>query len=75
MQFKRHNPAFRRFTIDRSNVEDDKYADRSGRRFVSTIYHGKATYDAGKSADHCRRFICLHGGQPAARVRLRCRNN
>ena len=61
VQFKRHNPAFRRLLIDRSAVEDDKYADNVGPTFVSTIYHGKATYDAGKGPLPTR-FICLHGG-------------
>jgi hypothetical protein len=61
VQFKRHNAAFRRFVIDRSSVEDDKYAELVGPTFVSTIYHGKATYDAGKGAKTTR-FICLHGG-------------
>jgi hypothetical protein len=63
-QFKRHNAAFRRFTVDRAKVSADKFADRVGGSFVSTIYHGSATYDAGKGADHTR-FICLHGGQDA----------
>src|SRR6185369_5106938 len=48
VQFKRHNPAFRRLLIDRATVEDDKFADNVGPTFVSTIYHGKAAYDAGK---------------------------
>jgi len=48
VQFKRHNPAFRRFVIDRAKVEDDKYADSVGTTFVSTIYHGRATYEAAK---------------------------
>ena len=61
VQFKRHNPVFRRLLIDRSTVEDDKYADQVGPTFVSTIYHGKATYDAGKGPLPTR-FICLHGG-------------
>ncbi len=61
VQFKRHNPAFRRFTIDRAKVEDDKYADSVGTTFVSTIYHGKATYEAGKGPLPTR-FICMHGG-------------
>ena len=61
VQFKRHNPAFRRFVIDRSAVEGDKYADQVGPIFVSTIYHGKASYDAGKGAKTTR-FVCLHGG-------------
>jgi hypothetical protein len=61
VQFKRHNPAFRRFLIDRANVEDDKYADQVGTTFISTIYHGKATYDGGRGPLPTR-FICLHGG-------------
>ena len=61
VQFKRHNPLFKRFIIDRATVEDDKYADNVGPMFVSTIYHGKATYDAGKGAQPTR-FICMHGG-------------
>ena len=61
VQFKRHNPQFRRFTIDRAAVEVDKFADKVGPTFVSTIYHGKATYDAAKGPRPTR-FICLHGG-------------
>jgi hypothetical protein len=61
VQFKRHNPAFRRFLIDRANVADDKYADSVGTTFVSTIYHGKATYEAAKGPLPTR-FICMHGG-------------
>jgi hypothetical protein len=64
VQFKRHNAAFRRFTIDRSKVSVDKFADRIGGSFVSAVYHGRATYDAGKGPDHTR-FICLYGGQDA----------
>ena len=61
VQFKRHNPAFRRFTIDRSKVDDDKYADSVGTTFVSTIYHGRAIYEAAKGPQPSR-FICMHGG-------------
>ena len=61
VQFKRHNPAFKRFVIDRSTVENDKYADKVGQTFVSTIYHGKATYEAS-TGPRPARFICLHGG-------------
>jgi hypothetical protein len=60
-QFLRHNPTFKRFTIDRAHVETDKFADRVGPVFVSTIYHGKATYDAAGGTQTVR-FICLHGG-------------
>jgi hypothetical protein len=61
LQFKRHNPAFRRFIIDRAGVSEDKFADKIGTQFVSTIYHGKATYEAA-SGPKRERFICLHAG-------------
>ena len=61
LQFKRHNPAFRRFVIDRSGVEADKFADKVGNQFVATVYHGKALYEAA-SGPLTVRFICLHGG-------------
>ena len=61
VQFKRHNSAFKRFVIDRSTVDNDKYADKVGQTFVSTIYHGKATYEAS-TGPRPARFICLHGG-------------
>jgi hypothetical protein len=61
VQFRRHDPAFKRFIIDRSAVEDDKFADTVGTMFVSTIYHGKATYE-GSKGPRPTRFICLHGG-------------
>jgi hypothetical protein len=61
VQFKRHNPAFRRFVVDRASVSEDKFADRVGNQFVATIYHGKATYEAAAGPKTVR-FICLHGG-------------
>ena len=61
IQFLRHNPAFRRFAIDRSAVDVDKYADRVGSLFISTVYHGRATYEAA-NISRSTRFICLHGG-------------
>ena len=61
VQFKLHNPAFRRFVIDRQSVEVDRFADKVGNQFVSTIYHGKATYEAASGAKTVR-FICLHAG-------------
>jgi hypothetical protein len=61
VKFKQENPAFKKFAIDRADVEEDKFADKVGSQFVSTVYHGKATYQAaGEPADV--RFICLHGG-------------
>ena len=61
VQFRRHNPAFRRFIVDRSAVAVDRYADRIGPTFVSTIYHGLALYE-GSRGPHVTRFICLHAG-------------
>lgn len=61
VKFKQENPAFKRFEIARAGVEEDKFADKVGSQFVSTVYHGKAVYQAdGAAADV--RFICLHGG-------------
>ncbi len=61
LQFRKQNPAFRRFMIDRSSVSEDKYVDQVGMQFVSTIYHGKATYEAAAGPKPVR-FICLHAG-------------
>jgi len=61
IKFKQENPAFKRFEIDRADVNDDKFADKVGAQFVSTVYHGKAVYQAGGELDNVR-FICLHGG-------------
>ena len=61
VKFKQENAAFKRFEITRADVEEDKFADKVGTQFVSTVYHGKAVYQArGEPADV--RFICLHGG-------------
>ena len=60
-QFLRQNTAFKRFIIDRAHVEVDKYADHIGNRFISTVYHGRATYEAA-AGPRTTRFICLHGG-------------
>jgi hypothetical protein len=60
-QFKRHDAAFRRFVIDRLSVAGDKYADRVGSQFISTVYSGTATYEAGNGPKKVR-FICLHAG-------------
>ena len=60
-KFKQENAAFKKFAITRADVEEDKFADKIGTQFVSTVYHGKAVYQAaGEPADV--RFICLHGG-------------
>jgi hypothetical protein len=57
VKFKQENPDFKKFAIDRADTEGDKFADKVGTQFVSTVYHGKATYRAGDV-----RFICLHSG-------------
>ena len=61
VQFRRHNQAFRRFIIDRAGIAVDRYADQVGATFISTIYHGTATYEGARGL-HTTRFICLHGG-------------
>jgi hypothetical protein len=61
IQLKRHNAGFRQFTIHRGKVTVDRFADKVGSSFVSAVYHGTATYDAGKGPGTSR-FICLHGG-------------
>ncbi|MGH6682841.1 MAG: hypothetical protein ACRECA_02765 [Pseudolabrys sp.] len=59
VKFKQENPAFRK--IARANAEEDKFADKVGSQFVSTIYHGKAVYQAAGEPDDVR-FICLYAG-------------
>ena len=61
VEFKRRNPAFRRFVIDRASVVVDRFADKVGNQFVATVYHGRASYDAG-AGTRIVRFLCLHGG-------------
>lgn len=61
VRFKQENSLFKKFAIDRADVEEDKYAGNVGAQFVSTIYHGKAIYQAaGEPAEVG--FICLHAG-------------
>jgi hypothetical protein len=60
-KFKQENSTFKSFAIDRADVEEDKFAANVGSQFVSTIYHGKATYQAGGGPAEVG-FICLHAG-------------
>lgn len=62
VQFLRENPAFRRFIIDRATVEESKFAAQVGTQFVSTVYHGRAMFEAGSGGPKTVRFICLHAG-------------
>ena len=61
VQLKPLDPAFRRLVIHRADVAEDKFAAKVGSQFVSTIYHGTATYQAD-GAPQDMRFICLHAG-------------
>ena len=61
VKFKKDNPAFKRFAIERADVEQDKFTDKVGTQFVSSVYLGKATYQAGGEPEPVR-FICLHAG-------------
>jgi uncharacterized protein YqfA (UPF0365 family) len=60
-RFKLENRSFKKFTIDRKDVEEDKFAANVGSQFVSTIYHGKATYQAESNPAELS-FVCLHAG-------------
>jgi hypothetical protein len=61
IKFKQENSEFKKFAIARADVEEDKFADKVGTQFVSTVYHGKAIYQAAGAPDNVG-FICLHGG-------------
>lgn len=61
VKFRQENPAFKKFAIDGTDVNEDKFADKVGTQFVSTVYHGKATYQADGKPDDVR-FVCLHAG-------------
>jgi hypothetical protein len=61
VKLKRDNPAFRRFAIMRADVEEDKFADKVGSQYVSTVYHGRGVYQES-GPPQTTRFICLHGG-------------
>jgi hypothetical protein len=62
IKFKQENSSFKKFAIERGDsVEEDKFADKVGSQFVSTVYHGKAVYQSSGEPDTVR-FICLHAG-------------
>ena len=61
VQFSRHDPAFRRFVIERVTVQDDKFANLVGNQFVSTVYYGRALYESAAGPKRVR-FVCLHAG-------------
>lgn len=61
VKFKQENPAFKKFAIARADVEEDKFTDKVGTQFVSTVYHGKAIYQSGGEPAEVH-FICLHAG-------------
>jgi len=37
VKFKRDNPAFRRFAIERKVIAQDKLTDKAGSQFVSSV--------------------------------------
>lgn len=61
VKFKQENSGFQKFLIDRPGIEEDKYTDKVGSQPVTTIYHGKASYQSGGAPIDVR-FICLHAG-------------
>jgi len=61
VEFGRRDPGFRRFIIERGSVVVEHFAGMVGNQYVSTIYRGRATYDAGIGSRTVR-FICLHAG-------------
>jgi len=61
VKFKQENGKFRKFEIDRKDVEEDKFAANVGTQYVATVYFGKATYQA-ESAPAEIGFVCLHAG-------------
>jgi hypothetical protein len=61
VQFARRDPGFRRFVIERITVQDEKYAEMVGNQFVSTVFSGRAIYEAAGGPKRVR-FICLHAG-------------
>jgi hypothetical protein len=61
VHFKRGDPSFRRFVIDRASVSDDHYAAMAGNQFIETVYSGSATYETGGGTRKVM-FICLYGG-------------
>jgi hypothetical protein len=62
IQFKRHDPSFRRFIIDRGSVVEDRYNGNVGNQYVSTVFHGTAIYDSSFGGPKRRPFVCLHAG-------------
>jgi hypothetical protein len=61
VQFSRRDPMFRRFVIERVTVQDEKFAGMAGNQFISTVYYGRATYEAAGGPKRMR-FVCLHAG-------------
>jgi hypothetical protein len=60
-EFKRSDPGFKTFVIDRASVSEERYARKIGHQYVSKIYSGTASYDTG-SGPRKVMFVCLHDG-------------
>lgn len=73
VKFKQENPAFKKFDITRADVEEDKFADKVGTQFVSTVYHGKAVYQSDGAPDNVRFIVCTAASARARSSSTRCR--
>jgi hypothetical protein len=67
VQFARRDQAFRRFVIERVSVQDERFAGMVGNQFISTVYYGRATYEAAGGPKRMR-FVCLHAGSTKGAV-------
>jgi hypothetical protein len=63
--FKRQEPAFRRFVIDRASVRTDRLGRMVGNQYITAIFSGGASYDAGGGARNVT-FVCLHNSEKGA---------
>ena len=61
VNFKQENRAFKKFVIERADINEDVYTGKVGSQPVTTVYHGKAVYQAGGEPANVR-FICLQAG-------------
>ena len=70
VKFKDENPAFKKFEIVRADVEEDKFADKVGTQFVSTVYHGKRSLSGRRRAGRCPLHLPARRARQGRGVRL-----
>ena len=70
IKFKQENSAFKKFEIARAGVEEDKFADKVGTQFVSTVYHGKATLSGRRRAGRGALHLPARRAQQGRGIRL-----